>query len=149
MSRIQFYSGAWTDPPPTGEIYEVPRNPTTFDPVDEDFANWNGGLDIGNRYERYYDNREKTAVWDFVPAFQKYVTMIHNFEDYQYSSELYMNFGNSLLPGIYSTGDEWHKVRVTGINTDNDTGSSAIISGGVTYNYYKKVTLRVEDLGAM
>lgn len=148
-TRIQFYNGVWTDPPPTEDIYTVPQNPVNFDPVDESYVSWNGGLNVGNRYECYYDNRERSFEWKNIPAYAHFNTMIHTFEDYQYSSELYINLGNSIAPGLYSTGNDWHKIKVTGIYTKIGNGTTTIFSGGITYNKYVKITLNFEDLGAV
>ena len=147
MPRLQFYAGTWNDPPPQESIYTVPLNPYSFEPLDEANASWDAGIDMGGWYPSVCDNRARTMEWANLPSYEPYVNMIHTLENYQGYQTMYMNLGNSLLPGLYSTGDDWREVSILAVVTEQDDGKNVALSGSVSYNKYKKVTLYFSDLG--
>ena len=129
--------------------YQVPRNPTSFEPTDSANVSWKGGLNIGNRYEKHYDNREAVFVWNNVPAYAEFNDMIHEFENFQYYDSIMINLGNGLLPGLYSDAVDWYNCKVTRVNTKIETGKKAVISGGQSFNLYSKIELHFEIYGAI
>lgn len=144
MARMLFFINIFN-------TYTVPRNPTTIDPVDEEYIMWKGGLNIGNRMKRRYDNRERTLVWENLPAIPEYIEMIHRFENYLYEPYLLVNLGNGIASGIYAgdTTTDYHQINVVNVETKIDDGNSAYFSGGTSYNVFSKVTLRYQDMGAI
>jgi len=144
MSRINFFIT------PVNQ-YTVPRNPTIIDPVDEDYASWKGGLNVGNRVQRHYDNRDHILVWENLPATPTFVEMVHKFENYMYEDYLLMNVGYGIASGIYagSNTSEYHRVWITGVETEIDNGKNTYYSGGNSYNVFSKVTLYYQDSGAV
>ena len=147
MARIKFYNGTWSGIPLDEDCYIVPRNPFEFDPQDSNGFSYLPGILDGSIQKLKYDSRPRVLTWVNLPAVSGYVQMIHTFESYVGEDFVYVNLGNELLPGLYSTGDDWYKIRVFDVNTDIKDGASTYYSGGTVYNRFDKIELKYELLG--
>ena len=136
-----------TGPPLEATVYRVPLNPTEITAFDSAGAEWQGGLNIGGRYERYHDNRERKLVWKNLPSYDGYVTMLHHFENWTGLDYVHFDLGNSLLPGLYATGADWKRISITKVETGDINGNETKYSGGEAYDVWSTLTVYFEILG--
>lgn len=149
MTRIQIYTGTWSGAPASGDCYIVPRNPKAFDPDDSSGNSYSYGLDCAFLNRQSGRSRVGTLVWENVPVHNEYETMMTNFFSYYGEDYIYINLGNNLMAGIYSTGDDWYKVNVLSVSTNDVSAKKVGISGGTMFNKIGAFSVSFEILKEM
>lgn len=147
--RLKFFTGTWASTPSDNECYAVPLNPQSASPVDSLGASYRQGLQTTTYTGRLSDNRIQELVWENIPATEHYMVMLNALKSYVGYDYVYIHLGNSLLTGLYGTGDSWHKIRAIAVPVDYQSGVQAYMSGGVAYNKYRNIKFRFRVLEDM
>jgi hypothetical protein len=149
MIRMKFYSGTWSGIPASGSCYTLPRNPSSINVEDNTGSLSNGGLNTYSYGTLFYDNRQRELIWDGIPATSEFTLMVKTLQSYLVKDYIYADFGNNLVPNLYSSGADWKKINIINVEINNANGSVSYIESGQQYNVYGKITVTYELLGDM